>query len=604
MRLEASRWIVIPVLVIMTASRVMAQTPAAAATSTPAPTTSPTTADGYFPLSQVHRGLHGVAYTVFEGTQPEAMQVEILGILRNALGPNRDMILARLQGSKPEYTGVVAGMSGSPVYIDGKLLGALSYRIGQFSKEPIAGITPIEQMLAVRDLTVSAPASEATSASNSGGPEMQTSDIHPIETPLSLSGFNPEALRPFQDRLAAVGLTAVDGVGGGAPDTKQPEPLVPGSAVSALLVTGDLEMAATCTVTYVDAKQLLACGHPITQSGAVSMPMTKAEVVATLASPLNAFKIINTTELAGAFNQDRASAIRGTLGEKATLIPVSLSVAQQNGDLKPEERVLHFGVIDDPQITPLLVLLSTYEALLENNQYGVEMSYRMRGEIVTSTGQKVSIDSFEAPTEFMPSAIAAAISLGDRFSRVYANRARTLKIESVTLHIDAAPGNRGLEIESAATTRPSAHAGDTVTIDAMVRPYQQAARHVEVPITLPTGLPPGPLRVVLSGAAELDRILQAPTPFLPSGLDEDATIAQLNAAHANDALYATILTPGAQAVLEGKTLGTLPLSVVNAMEPMRNSRKMTLNGESAVLAATLPLDGMVTGQQVVTIEVE
>jgi hypothetical protein len=566
MRLEASRWFAI--LVFATA---IAATAAAQAPDTP-PTTSPTTAAGYFPLSGVHRGLHGVAYTVFEGTQPEAMQVEILGVLRNALGPNRDMILARLQGSKPEYTGVVAGMSGSPVYIDGKLLGALSYRIGQFSKEPIAGITPIEQMLAVRDMTGPAPLSTvATNQISAGG-----TDIHPIETPLSLSGFRPEALAPFRDRMAAVGLTAVDGVGGGAPDTKQPEPLVPGSAVSALLVTGDLEMAATCTVTYI-----------------------KAEVVATLASPLNAFKIINTTELAGAFNQDRASAIRGTLGEKAALIPVTLTVGQKDG-----EKALHFSVIDDPQMTPLLVLLSTYQALLENNQYAVEMSYKLSGEIATSTGQKVRVDSFEAPTELMPSAIAAAISVGDRFSRVYANRARTLKIDSVTLHIDATTGNRGLEIESAATTRPFARAGETVMIDAMVRPYQQDARHVEVPITLPAALPSGPLRVMLSGAAELDRVLQAPSPFLQGGLDEDAVISQLNASHNNDSLYATILTPGAQAVVDGKTLGTLPLSVVNAMEPMRNSHKMTLNGESAVLAATLPLDGMVTGQQVVTIEVE
>ncbi len=597
MRLEASRWMTALLIATATAAAVFAQ--GTGGTPTAAPTLSPTTAAGYFPLAEVHRGLHGVAYTVFEGTQPEAMQLEILGVLRNALGPNRDMILARLQGSKPEYTGVVAGMSGSPVYIDGKLVGALSYRIGQFSKEPIAGITPIEQMLAVRDMTGSLGPTEIATSTNPDS-TAKTSDIHPIETPLSLSGFSPAALEPFRDRLAAVGLSPVDGIGGGAPDIRQPEPLVPGSAVSALLVTGDLEMAATCTVTYIDTKQLLACGHPITQSGAVSMPMTKAEVVATLASPLNAFKIINTTELAGAFNQDRASAIRGTLGEKATLIPVVLTVARKDGG----EKTLHFSVIDDAQMTPLLLLLSTYEALLENNQYGVEMSYRIRGEIATSTGQKVNIDSFQAPTEMIPSAIGTAISLGDRFSRVYANRARTLKIASVSLHIDATPGNRSLEIESAATTRPFAHPGETVMIDAMVRPYQQPEHHVEVPVTIPTSLPAGPLRVVLSGAAELDRILQSPTPFLQNNLDEDATIAQLNAAHSNDSLYATILAPGAQAVVDGNTLGTLPLSMVNVLEPMRNSHKMTLNGESAVLAATLPLDGMVTGQQVVTIEVE
>ena len=598
MRVEASRWMSV-VFLIAAAALV-----AAGQATPPAPTLSPTTVDGYFPLEQVHRGLHGVAYTVFEGTQPEAMQVEILGVLRNALGPHRDMILARLQGSKPEYTGVVAGMSGSPVYIDGKLLGALSYRIGQFSKEPIAGITPIAQMLDVRDIvgSPSAPLLQTAGMQKSGTSDANA-DIHPIETPLSLSGFSPEALRPFRDRLAAVGLTAIDGVGGGAPDTRQPEPLVPGSAVSALMVTGDLEMAATCTVTYIDAKQLLACGHPISQSGGVSMPMTKAEVVATLASPLNAFKIINTTEMAGAFNQDRASAIRGTLGEKAQLIPVTLSVDGPEAAKKPTE-ILHFGVIDDPQMTPLLMLLSTYQALLENNQYGVEMSYRVRGTIRTSTGQEVTLDSLAAPSELMPSAIGAVISLGDRFSRVYANRARTLKIDSVNLHIDSITGNSSLEIESAASMRPSAHAGDTVMIDTVLRPYQQPPRHVQVPVTLPTALPSGPVRVVISGATELDRMLQAPSPLLQTGLDENATIAQLNAVHTNNAVYATILTPGAQAILEGRTLSTLPISMVNAMEPMRNSRKMTLNGESAILASTSPLDGMVTGQQVVTIEVE
>jgi hypothetical protein len=600
-RFEASTWFLVIFSLAAAASLASGQV---APGGQAAPTLSPTSPDGYYPLAQVHRGLHGVAWTVFEGTQPEAMQVEILGVLRNALGPHRDMILARLQGSKPEYTGVVAGMSGSPVYIDGKLLGALSYRIGQFSKEPIAGITPIAQMLDVRDIVGDAtgPMVQTASLQKSQGSDANL-DIHPIETPLSLSGFSPEALRPFKDRLAAVGLTAIDGVGGGAPDTKQPEPLVPGSAVSALMVTGDLEMAATCTVTYIDPRQLLACGHPISQSGGVSMPMTKAEVVATLASPLNAFKIINTTELAGAFNEDRASAIRGTLGEKAKLIPVTLSVSDANGAAQHPE-TLHFGVIDDPQMTPLLVLLSTYQALLENNKYGVEMSYRVRGSIRTSTDQEVNLDSLAAPTELMPSAIGAVIALGDRFSRVYANRARTLKIESVNLHIDAISGNNSMDIESAASTQPSAHAGDTVMIDTVLRPYQQPPRHVQVPVMLPTALPSGPVRVVLSGAAELDRMLQAPSPVLQTGLDENATIAQLNAAHTNDAVYATILTPGAQAIVDGRTLSTLPISMVNVMEPMRNSHRLTLNGESAILASTVPQNGMVTGQQVVTIEVE
>ena len=604
---RASTWIVTCLLAGVCGLSIPSQAQSAPAvlaeTGMPGPRLSPVSPDGYFPLAAVHRGLHGVAYTVFEGTQPEAMQVEILGVLRNALGPKRDMILARLQGSKPEYTGVVAGMSGSPVYIDGKLLGALSYRIGQFSKEPIAGITPISDMLTVRDtadssetaLTAHVDRSKNSAQVSAGGAEFV-----PIETPLSLSGFSPDAVTPFRDQLAAAGLTAVNSVGGGAGDGgKQSEPIVPGSAVSALMVRGDVEMAATCTVTYVDAKQLLACGHPITQYGAVSMPMTKADVVATLASPLNAFKIINTTELVGAFNQDRASAIRGSFGQSAKMIPVTLKMTEGGA-----VRAMHFEVIDNAQMTPVLVLLSTYQALLESNRYGVEMSYRVHGHIATNASEEVKLDAFETPSEAIPSAIATAIALGDRFSRVYANRARTMDVKSVTLEIDAMPGNRGLEIESAAMTQPVAHPGETVTIDTVLRPFHAEARHVPVTVTIPSTMNPGPLRVVLSGATELDRIVQAPSPLGRSDLDVDATIAQLNATHTNNALYATLLLPGAQAVLDGRTLASVPISMINVMEPLRGSHKMLVNGESAVVATSLPLDGMVSGQQVVTIEVE
>ena len=210
-----------------------------------------------------------MAYTVFEGTQPEAMDVEILGVLKNVLGPNQDMILARLKGSKPEYTGVVAGMSGSPVYIDGKLLGALAYRIGQFSKEPIAGITPIAEMLAVNGADQSAPAlNAALDIGSQVTPAAATTDIHPIETPLVLSGFNPEAVKFFQDHVSVGGFMPVAGLGGSAGEGSltapmDTTPLLPGSAVSALLVRGDLEIAATCTVTYVDPHQVLPAAIPL-----------------------------------------------------------------------------------------------------------------------------------------------------------------------------------------------------------------------------------------------------------------------------------------------------------------------------------------------------
>src|ERR1017187_3111844 len=283
--------------------------PAAAAAALPA--VAPSGAK-IFPLAEMRRGLHGVAYTVFEGVAPEPMEVEILGVLKDAIGPGQDMILARLHGEKPEYTGVVAGMSGSPVYVDGRLVGAISYRIGQFSKEPICGITPIEQMFEVRDgqaaggVRLASVAGEADSSASlrndnqvgdaSKGGEADSSaslrndnqvglrsdnqtgtplavsagglavsagggEVQPIEKALVFGGFSQEAVERFGGQFRALGMTPVAGLGGAAePGTKQPEPLVPGSAVSAILVRGDLSISGTCTVTYVDPTQLLACG--------------------------------------------------------------------------------------------------------------------------------------------------------------------------------------------------------------------------------------------------------------------------------------------------------------------------------------------------------
>src|ERR1051326_2565133 len=275
-------------------------------------------------VDDVRPGMKGTAYTVFEGTKPEPMGVEVLGVLRNLNGPKSDVVLVRLKGEKPEFTGVVAGMSGSPVYIDGKLLGAIAYRIGQFSKEPIAGVTPIEQMLEINEFDQSIPQSGAATVARASGASKTSTPgkddsspiqsyaqyLTPIDAPFVFNGFNEAAIKQFAPALSAVGITPVMGVGSASKE-KQPEPLVPGSAVSAIMVRGDMDVAATCTVTYMDKDHLLACGHPLMQFGMVDMPMTKANVVATLSSPLNAFKIINTTEAVGAFVQDRHTGILG-----------------------------------------------------------------------------------------------------------------------------------------------------------------------------------------------------------------------------------------------------------------------------------------------------
>ncbi len=362
------------------------------------------------PESQVKAGMHGVAYTVFEGVKPEAIDVEILGILRNMAGPKSDVILARLHGSKVEYTGVVAGMSGSPVYIDGKLVGAIAYRIGEFSKEPIAGITPAASMMEINEMDKTpAPDLDAvktspkTEASRTAGPGASplindgvseyTNLLKPIETPLVFSGFTEQTMQMFGKQFASVGVVPVMGAGAVSTD-KQPEPLEPGSAVSAVLVRGDMNIAGTCTVTYVDATHLLACGHPLLQSGNVDMPMTKATVLATLASPYNSFKIVNTTESVGSFVQDRRTGILGRFDREPQMIPVTLNLRAASST-----KQYHYEVLNNPKITPTAMMATVFNALQGMNEYGEDTTFRLNGDILVQGYPKLSVQNMYAPSD-------------------------------------------------------------------------------------------------------------------------------------------------------------------------------------------------------------
>jgi SpoIVB peptidase S55 len=586
--------------------------PAQTAVSGPPPSSG-----GFFPLSEVHKGLMATAWTVFEGDKPEPMQVEILGILRGARGPGKDMILAQLHGAKPEYTGVVAGMSGSPVYIGNRLLGSLSYRIGQFSKDPIAGITPIEQMLEVRDMPIQGTGGgeQGTGIREQGsgnaaawGIQADGMNFQAMETPLVMSGFQPGAIELWKKQMAGTGLemVAAGGVGGSSEKSLNDEPsakalatMVPGSAVSALLVRGDIEISATCTVTYIDPKQLLACGHPLMQSGPVSLPMTTTEVVATLASPLNAFKIVNTGELIGAFTEDRDSAIRGVLGLKPHMIPVHIAVHSPSGDRK-----LNLEVLDLPALTPQAMLVSLYESLLESNQSSDETSYHVTGSIELAAYPPSPIDEWASAGESGSASLTVALLAATRFNRIYSNGARQGDVQAVDLHVEAIPRHVDVQLETARIVSGDIlHAGDTVVVEATIRPWQQPARNVRIPVKLPQRLGGANLRILVSDAGTLDHTLDQPR-FSARPADLKTVLAQARAHHSADRIYVSLLVPETQAGVGGEALTSLPLSVANALEPLRTAQDVSLNGESAALAADVPAGGVLSGFQILNLRIE
>ena len=331
--------------------------------------------------------------------------------------------------------------------------------------------------------------------------------MQPIETPLVFGGgFGRGTVELFGDRFRAMGLTPVAGLGGADPKAVQPEPLVPGSAVSAVLVRGDLSMSGTCTVTYVDPKRLLACGHPITQYGPVAMPMTKAEVVATLASPLNAFKIINTTETVGAFTEDRADGDYG---------PVQCGGADDSGvgggrgcrvGRRRRRITLRCWIIGE--LTPSAMLVSVYQSLQGTNVSAAEMSYRMTGRAEVKGQPPVRIEGLLAQNELNSGAINAALLVGDRFDRVYEQCAGPAGGDGVAAERwrrFRSGGRRSLE--SARLSKVEAQAGETMEVEATMRPYQAEARVVKVRFTVPANTQPGTVRVVVSDGATVDRLM-------------------------------------------------------------------------------------------------
>ena len=565
------------------------------------------------PEDEVKAGMHGVAYTVFEGTQPEAMDVEILGVLRDMAGPKADVILARLGGKHVEYTGVVAGMSGSPVYIDGKLVGAIAYRIGEFSKEPICGITPAAQMLEINGLEKSvssdvsqrgAPDKEPVSQTSVGATPDAASQspyanlLKPIDTPLVFTGFTPETLRLFAKDFATAGVMPVMGAGSVSND-KQPEPLVPGSAVSAILVRGDMNIAGTCTVTYLDETHLLACGHPLMQSGNVDMPMTKATVLATLPSPENSFKIVNSTETVGAFVQDRRAGIMGRFDRQPQMIPVTLTFS---GVSHP--KTFHYEVLNNAKLTPAAMMATVFNAIQGINEYGEDTTYRLQGDISVLGYPELKVRNMYAPADGSnPTAYDIALSIGEHFSRIFENPYETPKIEGVELNFNLVPDRRSARLETARTDVTEARPGDEITIETLLKPYRGESIVRNIPVKIPTSTPRGTLHILVSDGDTLDKMHRVTGP-MSHHLDLGSTIALLNKEHTNREVYVSLLENNPQAMVDDKVMPTLPLSVMNVMDGLRGTQDMIVVGESAVDEAATPVDYVVTGAQIITLNIK
>lgn len=578
------------------------------------------------PLNQVKPGMKGIAYTIFSGDKIEPFNLVVLGVLPDLMGPKKSIILVQLVGPEVEHTGVVAGMSGSPVYIDGKLVGALALKFGSFTKEPLGGVTPIQNMMEVTPApahseavaesgrsssdveSVSPPRYEISSNMtgrnawlNQNSTALDGAYLTPIETPLVASGVYPSVFAQFAAPLAGYGLVAVPGGAGAAqPDDAK---LVPGDMVSAVLVSGDISLAASCTVTAITANRVYACGHPVFSLGDVHLPMARGRVVATLSSQDSSTKIVTTGSTIGTLTEDRLSAVMGTLDAGPKMIPMDMTLVTPGGETQS-----HYQLAENTELTPLLVGLVAQNGLTANNAYSEGTTIRLSGEIDIAGHSPVQLDNMFAPTGAlgMDSNIVAG-SVQQLFMRVFTNPYEQANIERIHLKIESLPERRFTSIEGAWTDSTEALPGQTVQVKVLLRAYRGSADLRSIPITIPAEANPGStLRILVSDSLGADRTTRPVSPLATAnqagGLEQYIRI--LNRERRNNRLYVTLLQPTTTLLLEDKELPNAPLSAVNVLNQRRGEPSATMLRESLAGEWSMPTEGVVSGTVSISIRVK
>jgi hypothetical protein len=572
--------------------------------------------------ADIRPGMKGCAWTVFAGREPEPVPVDIIGLWKNAWGPKQDIILAKM-GGKAVRTNVAGGMSGSPVYIDGKLIGAVALRLSVFSPDAICGITPIELMLEINDYDKSLPADARTpgktplrasaplpggmlarvvAAGASSNLPAEGALMTPIETPLTFSGFDPSVFDEFGPLFQQMGITAVQGGAGSALDSPKPAPgwqhaLQPGDSVAGVLVSGDMSITGLGTVTYNDGRRVLAFGHPFFNLGPVEMPMSQGEILFTNASAFQPNKFGNATAIVGALHQDRHSGIMGVLGDTAPMLPVSVRVRSFAGDNSiRKQRDLKFNVFVEQKWTPYLMMLTLFNSISELNDFREECTYRVSGNIELAGNQKMSFSTMEAPGEMsVPAPMLLAGWWGDKFNRLFGNEVKTPRITRVDATVDLLPERRIATIENAWIPKSEVAPGDTVPVKVFLHPYRGPRIEREFAVTIPATLSKGEHQILLSDADTLNR-MQSAAAYMNRYIDVPQIVSLVNQERSNDKLYVSLLEARPTLYYEDKTLPSLPASVLNVLETGRPaSHPFAASGESAIQQAAIPFDYVVNG---------
>ena len=621
-----TRLVLLILLAALTASSVLAQT--SAEKVLPAHASNPQSVE-FFPLDQVKPGMRGIGWTVVEGREPIRFECEILGVLKGFQNPQRNAVIIKLLGEQFQHTGIFQGMSGSPVYIDGKLVGAVAFGF-QFAKDPIGGITPIQEMVDifeqrqekseqpvtrpraisfseiafnekspefaafVHGLTNAGVPSAAVQVSGPGAPLLV-----PIATPLAVSGISSDVIARFAPQFQAMGLNPVAGAAGAAAITElkksDGETLKPGSTIVVPLVRGDYSLAAAGTVTHRDGNRIYAFGHPFLSLGVADLPMNEGEVVTVLPSAAISFKLAAPTAMVGTIRGDRSTGIYGELGVAPKMIPVEINLHTSRG----VNQSFHFEIVSDRFLSPLLTQITTMATIAASERSIGDATLQLRTRIGLKDQPEIRLENRFASSSNAP--LVAAFAVAQPISLLFNSGFSDLAIERIVMDVVSKDSRSTGKLERLWINRTEVKRGEKIEIQAFARTENGSDYLERILVEIPADAPLGQLQIMVGDGTAL-QAAESRTGFTPKSLTQ--LVREINRVRKADRLYVRLSRSETGAVINNEELPSLPPSVLATLGSDRTSGGYTLTRSVTVLEKELPpAEFVLSGQRTLTVTV-
>lgn len=565
----------------------------------------------YMPVDQLEPGMHGTGRTVFAGVRIDSFDAQILGVVRKGLGVDRDLILARLSGGPLAKTGLARGMSGSPVYVDGRLIGAVAYG-WVFAKEPICGITPIEQMAGVLERSLAPPPEDASGGSVSVlephllqadaieglrdllPPRREELNMEPLGTPVWIAGMPAGAAGALRELLEPLGLHVLSGPGGTASTPRVP--VEPGAALGIQLIGGDMSATGIGTVTLVQEDRVLAFGHSLMLLGAADLPLTAAYVYEIIPSQMASFKVGAATHLVGALRQDRAAAVAGRLGPAPRMLPVTVRVTGSGSD-----RHYHFRVARHELLTSSLTRATLLGSLESRARLSGDATVELRTDIRLARKGSIRLRQvYSGPAALLQAASHAVRPVQQVLSSGFAG----LEPDSLAYELRLQDRLTTAAIRWLRAGREVVHPGERLQITVGLQPYRQAVQEVRLSLAIPAGLPPGPLRLRVGAGPVVRNWEQARRPDAFDARNASHLLRLLNQVYRNDELVAELYQEDAGLTVNGRELPALPPSALAVLKSSASSGALGPALGRIVSRARLQTEYVLQGELSVDLTIE